>query len=310
MEYTGYRLSFQRGVHFGSTTLESAEMTFQADRLFSALCQEALSIGEEKLAELHSLADNGDLLLSDAFPYAGKEYYLPKPLLRIENPVHEMDAGQRKKYKKLAYVPVSHFQDFIKGKANIDDMGKQEFGHMDVKTSVCLKDEEGAVPYRIGTFVFSGEEDCGLYILVGWQKKEAKLLVEELLDMLSLSGLGGRRSSGLGRFDLYNASLPKELVGSLEAKTGLYMNLSIALPTDEEMPDALLDARYLLVKRSGFIASENYAHEAHRKRDIYAFQAGSCFKERFQGQIADVATSSGSHPVYRYLKPMWMGIQL
>ena len=35
MEYAGYRLSFRQGVHFGSTTVESAEMTFGADRLFS-----------------------------------------------------------------------------------------------------------------------------------------------------------------------------------------------------------------------------------------------------------------------------------
>lgn len=308
MEYAGYRLSFRQGVHFGSTTVESAEMTFGADRLFSALCQEAVSAGEDELAELYGLAEKGALLLSDAFPYLGAEYYLPKPLLRIQAKGRETDARERKKYKKLSYVPLEEFDAFVAGEADIDAMGRQEFGERTVKTSVNLWGEE-ATPYRIGTYNFSVENDGGLYILVGWQDKKTKFLLEELLDMLSFSGLGGRRSSGLGRFELHKADLPKAFLERLEAETGFYMNLSVALPKDEEMSEALEGARYLLAKRSGFIASERYADEPHRKRDIYAFQAGSCFRKKFCGQIADVSAPFGKHPVYRYLKPIWMGIR-
>lgn len=309
MKYAGYRLSFKQGVHFGSTTVESAEMTFGADRLFSALCQEAVSIGEDKLTELYGLADKGELLLSDAFPYAGGECYLPKPLLRIRGNARETDARERKKYKKLSYVPAGQFAVFVRGKADIDALGRQDFGKKIVKTSVNLQGEE-SVPYRIGTFNFSEENASGLYIVVAYQDKKTKYFLEELLDMLSFSGLGGRRSSGLGRFELYGAELPQELNECLEAETGLYMNLSAALPLNEELPEALEGARYLLTKRSGFIASESYAGEPHRKRDIYAFQTGSCFKTKFKGQIADVSAPYGNHPVYRYLKPIWMGIGL
>ena len=309
MEYAGYRLIFSQGVHFGSTTVESAEMTFGADRLFSALCQEAVSVGGERLAELHSMAEKGELLLSDAFPYAEGEYYLPKPLLRIQKSGKETDAKERKKYKKLSYVPVGQFAAFVKGNADIDALGRQDFGKKAVKTSVNLQGEE-SVPYRIGTFNFSEKNDGSLYILVAYQDKKRKNFLEELLDMLSFSGLGGRRAAGLGRFELYGADLPKELKAGLTRGSGLYMNLSIALPQDEELSEALEGARYLLTKRSGFIASESYAEEPHRKRDIYAFQAGSCFKKKFRGQIADVSAPYGNHPVYRYLKPIWMGIGL
>lgn len=309
MEYAGYRLTFSQGVHFGITTVASAEMTFGADRLFSALCQEAVSVGEEKLAELYHMAEKGELLLSDAFPYAGDEYYLPKPLLRIQGSGGETDAKERKKYKKLSYVPAGQFAAFVKGRADIDALGRQDFGKKSVKTSVNLQ-EEKSKPYRIGIFNFSEENASGLYILVACLDRKTKYFLEELLDMLSFSGLGGRRSAGLGRFELYGADLPKEIKNGLTEETGLYMNLSTALPLDEEMSGVLEGARYLLTKRSGFIASENYAGEQHRKRDIYAFQAGSCFKRKFKGQIADVSAPYGNHPVYRYLKPIWMGIGL
>ena len=55
------------------------------------------------------------------------------------------------------------------------------------------------------------------------------------------------------------------------------------------------------------MASEFYAEEYRRKRDLYVFAAGSCFKNEFEGDIYDV-TNGGSHPVYRYAKPLFMGV--
>ena len=40
---------------------------------------------------------------------------------------------------------------------------------------------------------------------------------------------------------------------------------------------------------------------------MYVFAAGSCFKNEFEGDIYDV-TNGGSHPVYRYAKPLFMGV--
>ena len=44
MNYTLYCLEFINGVHFGRGNLDSSEITFHADTLFSALFQEALKM--------------------------------------------------------------------------------------------------------------------------------------------------------------------------------------------------------------------------------------------------------------------------
>ena len=69
------------------------------------------------------------------------------------------------------------------------------------------------------------------------------------------------------------------------------------------------DSRYLLVKRSGFIDSYTYSKEQRRKKDIYLFKSGSCFNNTYQGDIYNVS-SGGSHPVYKYAKPLFMGVEV
>ena len=92
-----------------------------------------------------------------------------------------------------------------------------------------------------------------------------------------------------------------------EKRTGRYMLLSTALATDEELESALDGASYLLTKRSGFIASDTYALEARRKRDLFVFASGSCFVNRFSGDIFDVSIGGG-HPVYRYAKSLFVEV--
>ena len=85
------------------------------------------------------------------------------------------------------------------------------------------------------------------------------------------------------------------------------MLMSLALPKDEELEDALQGASYQLVKKSGFVASDTYAPQQMRKKDLYVFKAGSCFQHSFQGDLWDVS-EAGMHPVYRYAKGMFLGV--
>ena len=85
------------------------------------------------------------------------------------------------------------------------------------------------------------------------------------------------------------------------------MTLSLSLPDEEELESVLEFARYKLVKRSGFVASTNYADEFQRKKDFYLFEAGSCFKKMFKGNIYDVS-AYGNHPVYRYAKGFFLEV--
>lgn len=80
MKYSIYQLDFYNGVRFGKGRLETTEMTFHADTLFAALFQEAIKLGKEKI--FLDAVRNGALRWSDAFPYKGRQLFLPKPMFQ------------------------------------------------------------------------------------------------------------------------------------------------------------------------------------------------------------------------------------
>lgn len=305
MNYTIYKLVFPAGVHLGQGILESSGIGLMADTIFSALCHEVLSSGQEVLNELIDAVRESRLLLSDAFPYREDEYYLPKPYIRIESKEQPEDVSKRKLYKKLKYVPVSLFSQYAAGKYDPEKNPTPDFAKIETKVSASIRGEEETVPYRVGiTRFFNG---CGLYMIAAYESDKELSLLEKLITELSYSGIGGKRSTGLGRFELKRANLPVELVKRLTGAYARYMTISIGVPEEEEMNKVIEEADYMLMKRSGFVQSETYASEFRRKRDFYVFQSGSCFSVKFDGQLADVS-NGGTHPVYRYAKPIFLGV--
>ncbi len=309
MEYQLYQFRFSGGVHFGYGSLDQSEYTFCADTLFSALCQVAVRLGREKLDALTGFAKEGSLLISDAFPYMKEELFLPKPVLYIERRENEAgDSGIKKAYKKMKYVPVSDFDAYLKGEFSVEKTeALKQLGVYQMKKSAAVRGLEDTMPYRVRTFRFG--EGNGLYIICGYQKKNGKELLEELLEYLMLDGLGGKRSSGLGRFECVPVKMNRILADRLEEKSGRYMTLSISLPQSGELSEILENSSYLLQKRSGFVASDQYSTEWMRKKDAYLFASGSCFSKKYRGCILDVSCG-GAHPVYRYAKPIFLGVDV
>lgn len=86
-------------------------MTITSDTLFSALFIEALQLGIETDWLLN------DLIISDTFPYENEIYYLPKPLIKIES----KEEGNHKAFKKLKYVPVHHYNQYLNGELSAED---------------------------------------------------------------------------------------------------------------------------------------------------------------------------------------------
>lgn len=303
MKYKLYRLTFQSAVHFGKHNLDEGEYSCCADTLFSALCQEALKIGNDALQEFYHAAQEGRLLVSDLFPYMGGIYYIPRPIKHIEPADNERDSVIRKAYKKLKYLPMDMLDVYLRGEYDVlNAPGLEELGHFEMKNIVSVRGEAEPDPYRVGTYYFTPGN--GLYFIVGYRENKEIEMMENLLENLSFSGIGGKRASGLGRFTLFQGKVPENFCEKLEKKGTRYMSLSVSLPTDEELETVMQGAEYLLGKRSGFVASEHYGLEQMRKKDLYVFQAGSCFAERFSGDIYDVSNKKGGHPVYRYAKPM------
>lgn len=310
MEYKILKFAFTTGVHFGKRTLDDTEFALGADTIFSALCQEYLKQGEQELKSFVEKAAAGAIRISDALPYIGDTFYLPKPMLRIETEQKDGDSGIKKAYKKLSYVPAQKLQQYLDGTLDVkqeSDRFKKGLGNKVIKVSAAVRGEEETLPYRVGAYYFKPQS--GLYLILGYERNEDAIEVEDSLSALGLSGIGGKRTAGLGRFELKYGTFSEDMIKRLKSEHGsVYMSLSLSLPALEELEEALQEARYLLVKRSGFVMSENYATEQSRKRDLYVFQSGACFHRKFEGDIYDVG-DRGAHPVYRYAKPLFLEVR-
>ena len=311
MKRTIYKLKFETGVHFGNGSLSDSGSTFQADTLFSALCIEAVKIGgEEKINRFVDAAKVGKIKLSDSFPYIGETLFIPKPFMPLETDKNKKsDSKEKKAYKKLKYLPINKINAYLNGKLDVISVNKEigRLGVSEERNVAAVRGKEDAEPYHLGVYRFS--EDAGLYIIVEFENDDYKKLFDELFNSLSYTGIGGKVSSGLGRFKIEEEKLPEELEKRFDnvETSKVKISLSVCLPEDEKINDVLEDAFYRIEKRSGFVASENYSTSLTKKKDLYVIQAGGCFKKMFEGRIVDVSIE-GSHPVYRYAKPLFMEV--
>lgn len=306
MKYTIYKMRFLSGVHFGKSRLDNGDITCMADTLFSAMCIEALKMGgEEKLEELVELFRTGNALISDTFPYSGDTYYLPKPCVRVER--NDTDRNAKKQFKKMTYIPLEQLDTYVKGNTEPERINEElkTLSTRELRTRVSIEGMDSA-PYNVEVVKYG--ENNGIYIILGYEEDNIKDKIEDILISLSYTGIGGKTSSGLGKFELVNRKVPENLTRMLEANADVYMTLSVSLPTDDELESVIADGRYVIIKRSGFVNSATYSDNYSRKKDIYMMKAGSCFKKRYSGDIYDVS-AGGRHAVYRYGKPLMMGVK-
>lgn len=308
MEYRLYQLEFLNGVRFGKGNLDSNEITFHSDTLFSALFQEALKLGKE--AEFLSSVQDGKIVFSDGFPYIHKSFCVPKPIVQLDTKGKENrgNSSEKKRLKKLKFVPQEYAEEFAKGvfpkecKEKMDDIGK--FG---MKVSVKLEEGKEPEPYRVSSFHF--KEGSGLYFVLRYEDSDDAELFESLMKSLSYAGLGGKKSSGLGRFEYTCRRLPEAMERRFTEKHSRYMLISSALPENEELPLVLESATYNILKRSGFVDSDTYADSHVRKNDRYVFAPGSCFAQPFDGTVIE-ENNGGRHPVFRYEKALFVGVNV
>ena len=298
MTYKMYIMNFQ-SAHFGAGSLDSSKMTFAADRLFSALVLEAKKMG--KMEEFVSIAGQDDFVLTDAFPYQSGPF-LPKPIgfPKFEQPDLTTDVKevrrQAKMAKKLQFIPLDKFDSYVNGTLFKDA------DH--VVTNIVTKNQphvDGNL-FQVSTVRFR-DESC-LYVIA----KESELL-NELMTSLQYTGIGGKRSSGYGQFDLTILDLPDSFKNRLtKAHQGPVMTLTTSLPVEKELEYAMETGSYLLSKSSGFAFSTE-TKENFRKQDLYKFASGSTFSETYTGQIVDVRPLDFPHEVLNYAKPLFFKME-
>lgn len=313
MAYSLYRLEFSTGLHIGGDaggpSLDDGRMTIHSDTLFAALGCESAAAG--KIAQLYEAFAGGALAMSDALPYSGEEYYLPKPVLYTGNVRREGSPTRRKALKSIEYIPLCRLDEYLGGLAGgeIDpEQYRSAFGSLVTVTRVASRGNAQPLPYNVAYWRFSA--GCGLYVIVRWEDEASLALFEAALAALGLSGVGGKQSSGLGKFEAAVCPMPPRLTEMLTDTGAPYqMLLGTGLPADAALDAALAGGWYQVVRRGGFVRSAHYADRPRKKRTLYLLAPGSCLRERFDGGMFDVS-EGGAHPVWRCGKTLFGGVRL
>lgn len=334
MNYSIYKLSFTAPCRFGPSAagagLNKSDIACYADTLFSALANGCATFyGSDKLREFKDGVQKGEILLSDLLPYKDDTLFLPKPLWVVESKrkqeplstIKKRMAGA-KKLKKLQYISVCDFENYIdcikEDKPYITDDNKIEsiddIYEKQLLERVNCRGEEN-LPYFVEQVVFA--KKCGLYFIIGYNDENHSKVINELIKLLSYSGIGGKRSSGYGKFTYEVISLATQTAGEnthtlyqllTTDKGSVYMNISDIIPDKDEIA-ALSESFYRLVPRSGFVTDGEYETAPFKRNRYFAIMHGSCFKGPLKGSIID-AGNGGSHPVYRYGKGLYVRLDL
>lgn len=314
-----YKLTFTTPVRFGadnySPGLTHSDYTCHSDTLFSAIVIEYLNIyGEESLNAFIDYAKSDAFNISDAMPFYYNDYFIPKPFLYIESYKKDISSEEylkkRKKLKKLRYINISEWDEYID---NIQNGKMIEYDNpiisteqIETKATISRKGED-AQPYHISSHIF--DEGGGLYFISQCDNEKIKSQFDIVMDSLSLSGIGGKRTSGYGKFNyeiipLCNISVLNSLINRKSSK---YMLINLLSPNRSYLSEIKSTGMYQIINRCGFVQSNDYNINYVKKKDLHVFNVGSCFNEKYNGKIIDVS-SNGSHRVYRFAKGFYIGV--
>lgn len=336
MTYVIFPMKFTSAVHFGDAAdgggLDEVTFTCRADTFFSALCSEAAAISSKLLNRLLDKVQNGEVRFSDLMPYfkpqgsdGPTDFYIPRPIMpaagknnfKVQSFMDiKKESSLRKQIKKRKYIRASELSFWLKdreeGSNHLSPL--PEFG---ISSNDTRFNSRTRKPYETGSFYFN--PDSGLYVLIGFQNEEDISWIESLIKFTGLSGIGGRRSSGSGKFELNEYLIldgyetegkdDKPLYEMLNAEDALHqMTLSSLIPADDEV-EFVKDGTGKLVRRGGFSYSDAEG-TVTKNNGVYMLESGSCFKKRLNGRIVDVSSRDMGHPIYKYGKGLYVGLKL
>lgn len=302
MKYKIYKLYFKTGLRIGNGKIDSSVVEIPADTIFSAIINEAAQ-DEEKIETILEEFKNRKLIISNAFPFIGEELFLPKPLLNISD--NTGDSTEKKLYKKINHIPLSLWDEYIKGKSNPKEIVElnKKLGKLTLDTKIYKKDENEI--YNLSYYRFY--EGNGLYFILGYE--EDYELFDDILYSLSFTGIGGKKTSGLGKFEMEEDDITENLKNKLNNEKSK-MLLASSMARIEELETLDKDAKYKIIRRGGFSYSqdiEGREKPTFKKNTMYYFDTGSIFNNKFEGDVFEIG-DNGSHKIYRYGIPLWMEV--
>ena len=333
MSYLLYKLRFPNGIHIGTAsgnTLEETMISVYSDTFYSALFNEYMKIYDND--ELYKISESGAFLVSDLLPFKEKkdistDFYLPKPFISIERKEIKKDDEEkidRKKVKATNFIPADKLEEyfsFLKNGKNFpiidDNFGKKQ---LYTKNKVSLENEDTKL-YNIEIFKFN--EKSGLYFIVKLPEDEKwQEIFKNILESLSLTGIGGKKNSGFGQFIAEDPMFFNgEDFDAIKSESDAYINralfsveknfliLSSYSPKIEEIEKIKENGNfYQLIKRSGFVNSSSYSEQAEKRKQVYMLSSGSVLNFKPEGKILDL-NLHGKHSIYRMGKPIVLGVK-
>ena len=329
MNYYLYPLRFLTPVHFGDTSeggsLETISLTLGSDALFGACCHE-ISHDADLLQSFIDFVKEQHIVLSSLFPYCidNDEYqlYVPSPIMQIDSkdmPITSFEetkrvATEQKKIKKIEYIRALQLQNFSRYiESDTSQKHMPTFGAKQTSAQVNMRGEMSR-PYYVGNYQFMSH--TGLYFIAGFNDDASRELFEGIFEVLGLSGIGGKRSGGYGKFELADNPIKLETQGIYEDISALYMLIhnkqgnmmciSACVPTSDEVA-TLKQGSYKLQKRGGFVGSAGSMTQVKRN-SYYVVKEGSVCPKALAGQMLTITGDSLPYPVYRNGMGLWIGV--
>jgi CRISPR-associated protein Csm4 len=270
--------------HFGAGKLNSTDIVFHSDSLFSAFVNNYTKLFGEFPIKVPKF--------SSVYFFSGDTLFFPRPYMKID-----FDSPNIKKLKKVRFISYGILKEinskFSRIKlsdefACLENETLPEINlFMEQKVLLTRSQEEQTLPFECECFEI---RNGGFYFLMENLTDDVK--ISQALNMIKHEGLGGKRSTGKGLFD-------KILVEHFEyeIKGDNYFSMSLISPNDGEYSKA---QSYNLVERKGFIYSP-FISVVYRKNPLIMFSEGSIFNEKIEGRIRTIAKPQGSlnHNVYK-----------
>lgn len=321
--YQIIKMKFLTPIHIGKGKefYDVSSSDLHSDTLIAALA--AMRAQNGQTDDLDKFMSS--FVLSSAFPYSGKSYFLPKPMGKLNIKVQDKEEHDyRKKLKSIRFIEHSIFASLAKGQCEeIDETviqgsfivdAKEEWkqpytNQVNQRVSVP-RDGGDATPFFFDWKYFN--HNAGLYCITDATDE----LFNEILSLfgqLGEAGLGTDKNVGGGKFDVEADKIELPTVTDANAT----MLLSLYLPTKEEMDGLQLDrSKYSLMLRGGYMAGSDIETFRHLwKKSIYMFDVGSIFpiNQQLKGKIADLSPDWNDeriHPVYRSGKPFCLPVKM
>jgi CRISPR-associated protein Csm4 len=326
-----YRLHFTTPFHLSDARDDYSVSlkTICSDTMYAALISCLAKTGRE-------IPQNGDLgfTISSLFPFYQKDeksdavYFLPKPLRSVLPDLEQMEDA--KKIKKLQWLGIEEFSEFINGNNNIfanlqnvkgEYFTKKEidgdfiFSRISPRVTVSRTGRGDATLFFMDRVYFKGYS--GLYFIAAG----ADNLLNEAISILQHEGIGTDRSVGNGFFTFSEDEI--EIDCPCETETDYAIALSMFIPESKKQLEECLAGEkvgYDYARRGGWITTAPF--NTFRKNAIYAFMHGSVLSLKLdsdieiKGKIEDLKpelTFAGQrleHPIWRSGKSFFIPVKL